>query len=79
VLLSERYGFAQKVFEIELTKKDSYAKAQRRKKTVETRQHFAPLRLCTRNLRKALKDFLCKAEHYCSLDCWNYDEFKYHH
>jgi hypothetical protein len=44
VLLSERYGFAQKVFEIELTKKDSYAKAQRRKKTVETRQHFAPLR-----------------------------------
>jgi hypothetical protein len=50
VLLSERYGFAQKVFEIELTKKDSHAKAQRRKKTVETRQHFAPLRLCVKNL-----------------------------
>jgi hypothetical protein len=60
VLLSERYGFAQKVFEIELTKKDSYAKAQRRKKTVETRQHFAPLHLCVRNLRKAVKDFCAK-------------------
>jgi hypothetical protein len=54
-------GFAQKVFEIALAKRK--IPTQRRKdakKTVETRQRFAPLRLCVRNLRR-LKDFLCKA------------------
>jgi hypothetical protein len=44
-------GLCTKVFEIALAKERFPRKGA--KKTVETRQRFAPLRLCVRNLRKA--------------------------